>query len=265
MDLEKALTQSRDKEKSKVSEMLLTGKHTDHVAIEEIPNPVKGMLMEIERKIYKNQVKESESSMDESSSESETETINIPEGSVLNTSTNCEECDKLRTKNRYFVGPLLKTEYDYYEQCESCKQLRNKEYNERAVISRKVATKSKSSVKRKKKKVKKKKNTKKQETDVTDTNSRATEVEEMSKSVASIPTEAIIKYRLTAEQIKEIPHFVNYSAGEPHNVSFKITERTLICFRLSFLAAAATAALWSPLNISLIIRRFQTIFGSYIP
>ena len=37
----------------------------------------------------------------------------------------------------------------------------------------------------------------------------------------------------------------------------------LICFRLSFLAAAA--ALWSPLNISLIIRRFQTIFGSYIP
>ena len=37
----------------------------------------------------------------------------------------------------------------------------------------------------------------------------------------------------------------------------------LVCFRLSFLAAAA--ALWSPLNISLIIRRFQTIFGSYIP
>ena len=41
-----------------------------------------------------------------------------------------------------------------------------------------------------------------------------------------------------------------------------VPERALICFRLSFLAAAA---LWSPLNISLIIRRFQTIFGSYIP
>ena len=41
-----------------------------------------------------------------------------------------------------------------------------------------------------------------------------------------------------------------------------VPERALICFRLSFLAAAAT--LWSPLNISLIIRRFQTIFGSYI-
>ena len=42
-----------------------------------------------------------------------------------------------------------------------------------------------------------------------------------------------------------------------------VPERALICFRLSFLAAAA--ALWSPLNISFIIRRFQTIFGSYIP
>ena len=30
-------------------------------------------------------------------------------------------------------------------------------------------------------------------------------------------------------------------------------ERALICFRLSFLAAAAAATLWSPLNISLII------------
>ena len=36
----------------------------------------------------------------------------------------------------------------------------------------------------------------------------------------------------------------------------------LVCFHLSFLAATA---LWSPLNISLIITRFQTIFGSYIP
>ena len=45
-------------------------------------------------------------------------------------------------------------------------------------------------------------------------------------------------------------------------ILLSVPERALICFRLSFLA---TAALWSPLNISLIIRRFQTIFGSYIP
>ena len=45
-------------------------------------------------------------------------------------------------------------------------------------------------------------------------------------------------------------------------VLLSVPERVLICFRLSFLAAAA---LWSPLNISLIIKRFQTIFGSYIP
>ena len=32
-----------------------------------------------------------------------------------------------------------------------------------------------------------------------------------------------------------------------------------MCFRLSFLTAAT---LWSPLNISLIIRRFETIFMS---
>ena len=44
--------------------------------------------------------------------------------------------------------------------------------------------------------------------------------------------------------------------------SLSVPERALICFHLSFLAAAA---LWSPLNISLIITRFQTIFGSYIP
>ena len=44
-----------------------------------------------------------------------------------------------------------------------------------------------------------------------------------------------------------------------------IPERTLICFRLSFLATTAAAGLWSPLIISLIIRRFQTIFGSYTP
>ena len=41
-----------------------------------------------------------------------------------------------------------------------------------------------------------------------------------------------------------------------------IPERALIWFHLSFLTAAA---LWSPLNISLIIASFLTIFGSYIP
>ena len=50
-------------------------------------------------------------------------------------------------------------------------------------------------------------------------------------------------------------------------ISLSVPERALICFHVSFLAAAtaAAAALWSTLNNSLIIGGIQTIFGSYIP
>ena len=59
-----------------------------------------------------------------------------------------------------------------------------------------------------------------------------------------------------------ILHLYMHYLSLRHNFGYlSAPERALICFRLSFLAAA----LWSPLNISLIIRRFQTIFGSYIP
>ena len=47
----------------------------------------------------------------------------------------------------------------------------------------------------------------------------------------------------------------------PPALSLSVPEWALIWFHVSFLAAT----LWSPLNISLVIASFLTIFGSYIP
>ena len=46
--------------------------------------------------------------------------------------------------------------------------------------------------------------------------------QDMPTSVEDVPIKAIVKYRLTAEQIKEIPHFANYSCGDPHHVSDRL-------------------------------------------
>ena len=63
-------------------------------------------------------------------------------------------------------------------------------------------------------------------------------------------------FAIPVEPVRKAPSVV--TSDQPF---LSVPERALICFRLSFLAAA----LWSPLNISLIIRMFQTIFGTYIP
>ena len=186
MDLERAIA-SRSKDATSLSNMLLGS--TRLPSNDEPMSDVKEILQNLERRTFEN--KSTDSSSVASSIEIDYSNDSISDDSNIK----CADCWQSRLKDRGLVGPLSKEELLYIESCDKC----------RMELQKKGIGKSGG-----------------EESMETDdlVNDCATSFQ---KTVTigqeeSVPEDVIRRYRLSLEEIREIPRFKDYSPGELNKV-----------------------------------------------